>query len=214
MFYLYYYLRKHNDRGFGTFDAQSDKIKNMSIYTKTGDKGKTSLYNGTRVEKSDLSINTVGELDTLNSQIGYLTTLLADKKIEHYNNENLVNIQRKLFTIGSEIATPTMLSSEQYDFLNEVDELEKKIDKYTETLPLLKNFILPGGSQPACFCHIVRSQTRRTERTYSTLITFGSYKPKNINKTIMPYLNRLSDYFFTLARYINYTQGIHETKWE
>lgn len=181
----------------------------MSIYTKTGDKGKTSLYGGKRVSKSDPQVDVYGTVDELNSWMGLLVSEInnADWK------EFLAKIQTDLMTIGSTLAG---WKGDLSDLPKRVTQMEKRIDKLDKDLPPLRNFILPGGSRLSAFVHITRSVCRRVERKLVMLFNQQSTisnQQKSDQEKISQYLNRLSDLFFMLARFINKTDGILETKW-
>jgi cob(I)alamin adenosyltransferase len=179
----------------------------MKIYTKTGDDGSTSLYDGSRVAKSSLRVDTYGTVDELNSIIGIACTFLSDEKLKN----DLKTISNWLFNLGSDLATPldakieyTINRIEQY----QIDFLEAKIDEYTDQLPPLKGFILPGGSSPAAFLHQARTTCRRAERLAVRLA--GEEK---ITEESVKFLNRLSDYFFTAARYANKLENKNDILW-
>lgn len=185
----------------------------MKIYTKTGDKGKTSLFGGTRVPKYDLRIEAYGTVDELNSYIG----LTRDQKIEAHTYEILLKIQHELFTIGSMLATPPekkVLKSgkERLNIskinIKSIELLEKEIDKMNEDLPEMTHFILPGGHTTVSFCHIARCICRRAER-----ITTQLSDESNIEPQILIYLNRLSDYLFVLARKLTIDNNAQEIQW-
>ncbi len=178
----------------------------MKIYTKTGDKGSTSLYNGSRVSKSSLRVETYGTVDVLNSIIG----IALAHDIPNQIKEDLLKISNRLFYLGSDLATP-MDSKIQIERINEenITFLEQKIDEYTEQMPELKNFILPGGSKPASFLHHARTVCRRAERLAVSLA-----EAENIGDLPIIFLNRLSDYLFTAARYANHLLGVEERIWE
>jgi cob(I)alamin adenosyltransferase len=178
----------------------------MKIYTKTGDKGSTSLYNGSRVIKSSLRVETYGTVDELNSIIGIV---LAHEAPVNLNNDLLV-VSNWLFNLGSDLATPTG-SKINIDRINEenIKFLEQKIDEYTEQMPELKNFILPGGSKIAAFLHHARTVCRRAERLVVELA-----EKEEIGEFPVKFLNRLSDYLFTSARYANHLLGVEERNWE
>lgn len=177
----------------------------MKIYTKTGDKGSTSLFNGSRVLKSELRVETYGTVDELNAIIGLVIAHDVPKLLE----EDLLKISRWLFNLGSDLATPLDSKINIERIKQEyIDFLEKKIDEYTIKLPKLNNFILPGGSKPAAFLHQARTVCRRAERLAVSL----SEKEK-IGELPVIFLNRLSDYLFTAARYANYLSGMNETIW-
>ncbi|MCB9835017.1 cob(I)yrinic acid a,c-diamide adenosyltransferase [Candidatus Nomurabacteria bacterium] len=188
----------------------------MPIYTKKGDQGKTSLFDGTRVDKTNARINCLGTIDELNSTIGLLATLITydqELKINDIvvaNTTLLKDIQSKLFSIGASIANPAIevFESDYLDFTSKVEDL---IDQMTTILPKLKNFILPGGNMTAAQAQVTRSVTRRAERTYFGL---EEYPDITISPAIASLLNRLSDYFFTLARYLNFASKVDETIWK
>ncbi len=185
----------------------------MKIYTKTGDKGITSLFGGTRVPKHHIRIEAFGAIDELNSYIG----LVRDQKIDNSIANKLITIQSELFTIGAMLATPAekqllkngkeKLHIEKLD-KNSVIHLENEIDAMNETLPTMKHFVLPGGHTTVSFCHIARCVCRRAERTV-TLLSENS----EINQEIIIYLNRLSDYLFVLARKLTFNNKATEIKW-
>lgn len=185
----------------------------MKIYTKTGDKGKTSLFGGTRVPKYHLRIEAYGTVDELNSYIG----LIRDQKIDAHTTEMLLKIQNELFTLGSMLATPPekeiLKSGKERLNINKVGEesvalLENEIDQMNESLPPMSHFILPGGHTTVSFCHITRCICRRAERI-TTLLSDES----SINPQILVYLNRLSDYLFVLARKLTIDNQALEIPW-
>jgi cob(I)alamin adenosyltransferase len=180
----------------------------LKIYTKTGDKGTTSLIGGTKVLKSDLRIEAYGTVDELNSYTGLCRDLVSDtacKKI-------LQEVQDRLFTIGSSLACdPEKESKMKIPDLKEDDVvfLEKEIDRMNEVLPEMKNFILPGGHITASHLHIARCVCRRAERCCVRLQQENSQE----DILIIKYLNRLSDYLFVLARYTSHLSGAEELPW-
>lgn len=185
----------------------------MKIYTKTGDKGTTSLFGGTRVPKYHLRIEAYGTVDELNSYIG----LIRDQKIDHHTTEILLKIQNELFTLGSMLATPPekeiLKSGKERLNINKVSEesvelLENEIDQMNESLPPMSHFILPGGHTTVSFCHISRCICRRAERITTLLSDESSINPK-----ILVYLNRLSDYLFVLARKLTIDNQALEIPW-
>ncbi len=185
----------------------------MKIYTKTGDKGKTSLFGGTRVPKYDLRIETYGTVDELNSYIG----LIRDQQIDTHTSEILLKIQHELFTIGSMLATPPEKKvlkngKERLNIskinIQSIELLENEIDKMNEKLPVMSHFILPGGHTTVSFCHIARCICRRAERISTQLSDESSIEPQ-----ILVYLNRLSDYLFVLARKLTIQNNAQEIKW-
>src|SRR5215471_18156901 len=178
------------------------------IYTKTGDAGKTSLIGGTKVLKSDLRIEAYGTVDELNSYIGLCRDLINDITITN----TLKEIQDRLFTIGSSLACdpekePKMKIPDLHE--SDVEFLEKEIDKMTEQLPPMKNFILPGGHVAVSTLHVVRCVCRRAER----LCVSMQEHEMAVEPLIIIYLNRLSDYLFVLARYIAHILNIEEISW-
>ncbi|HMT29369.1 MAG TPA: cob(I)yrinic acid a,c-diamide adenosyltransferase [Bacteroidia bacterium] len=179
----------------------------MKIYTKTGDTGKTSLIGGTRVPKHHLRIETYGTVDELNSYIGMIKDLLDDSR----SGEVLKEIQDRLFTIGSMLASDPEKSRMKLPDLLETDIflLEKEIDRMNETLPELKSFILPGGHPNSSWCHLARCVCRRCERLVSHLAEDNSVEP-----LVLIYLNRLSDYLFVLSRMVLLTSGNSEIPWK
>ncbi|GAB1416030.1 cob(I)yrinic acid a,c-diamide adenosyltransferase [Paludibacter sp.] len=181
----------------------------MKIYTKTGDKGKTSLVGGTRVSKSDARLDAYGTIDELNSFVGLLTTEDLNDNIL----QQLHNIQNKLFSVGSYLATDTArtkIKDASIIHASDIAEVENNIDVMDSSLPTLKNFILPGGNRASSICHICRTVTRRAERNILKLVESDI----EINDEILKYVNRLSDYFFVLSRYISVNQGYKENFWK
>jgi cob(I)alamin adenosyltransferase len=181
----------------------------MKIYTKTGDKGKTSLIGGTKVYKSDLRIESYGTVDELNSFVG----LCLDHLKSHNISNVLAEIQDRLFTIGSALACdPEKETKLKIPDLHEVDVelLEKEIDKMNEVLPVMKSFILPSGHIIVSTLHVTRCVCRRAERCCVRM----QKKELEIESLIIKYLNRLSDYLFVLARFAAHTLGAEETPWK
>ncbi len=180
----------------------------MKIYTKTGDEGTTSLIGGTRVKKTDPRLEAYGTIDELNSFIALLLT----NNLPESTNETLFAIQNKLFVIGSFLATDTEKTNvTKVSILSELDVemLENEIDRMNELLPELRNFILPGGNPASALAHVCRTVTRRAERRIQS-ISVSYQQIENIAK----YVNRLSDYFFVLARFINLTFQTKEIYWK
>jgi cob(I)alamin adenosyltransferase len=178
----------------------------MKIYTKTGDKGYTSLIGGTRVPKHHLRIESYGTVDELNSCIG----LIRDQAIATHDKQVLKEIQDRLFTIGSSLASDPEKSKMIIPDLHEADIelLEKEMDAMNEELPELRHFILPGGNNAISFCHIARCVCRRAER-----LSVHLSEESKVDEKVNIYLNRLSDYLFTLARKIGYADKIPENQW-
>lgn len=179
----------------------------MKIYTKTGDKGTTSLLGGKRVSKADERINAYGTVDELNSYIG----LVRDQEVNLPRLEVLKEIQDRLFTIGSLLAADPAYNKKKVPDLYEedVEFLEKEIDKMNEHLSPMKSFILPGGHQSVSFCHIARCVCRRAERLVISLSEHDE-----VNGLIVKYLNRLSDYLFVLCRQMSKDLNAEEIPWK
>lgn len=186
----------------------------MKIYTKTGDKGQTSLYGGTRVPKYNLRIEAYGTVDELNSHIG----LLKDQKIDKHTVKTLLKIQNELFTLGAMLATPpekeTLKNGKERLNIPKMTEsnivfLESEIDSMQQTLPQMTHFVLPGGHQTVSFCHIARCVCRRAER-----LTVHLNDTEPLNALIITYLNRMSDYLFVLARKLTYDYNVEEIPWQ
>jgi cob(I)alamin adenosyltransferase len=178
----------------------------MKIYTKTGDKGETSLFGGKRVPKYDVRINAYGTSDELNSFIG----LIRDQKIDAHYKDVLLNIQDKIFVLGATLAAdPDKPKLKKPDLLLEdVELLEKEIDQMNEALPEMTHFILPGGHTTVSYCHIARCVCRRCERLVIELAS-----QTEVEALIIQYLNRLSDYLFVLGRKIAQDLNVEEIKW-
>ena len=181
----------------------------MKIYTKTGDKGTTSLIGGTKVSKSHLRIEAYGTVDELNSYIGLCRDILTDEN----SISVLQEIQDRLFTIGSALACdPEKETKMKIPDLKEADItlLEKGIDQMTDRLPAMKSFILPGGHPSISHLHIARCICRRAERC---CVRLESQK-NEVEPLIIKYLNRLSDYLFVLARYTGHLRNIADIPWK
>lgn len=178
----------------------------MSIYTKLGDKGKTSLYGGKTVSKGSPRVEAYGSLDELNSFLGIILSDLKDKKVR----KSILNIQKDLFEIGSSVASTAINKHKNLSIYlkKRVKDFEKEIDSLTKKLPELENFILPGGGKSGSKFHFARTIARRAERRTVTL----AEKEKVLGE-ILIYLNRLSDLLFTYARFINYKEKQKETIW-
>ena len=177
----------------------------LKIYTKTGDHGDTSLYGGARVSKDDIRIEAYGTVDELNAYLGLVSDGCIEIQLESVLNE----IQNRLFTIGSNLASDPNKNMITPDLIPaDIELLETEIDKMDNELVPLKNFILPGGHQLVSFCHLARTVCRRAERRVVTL----SHE-SDVNNQIIVYLNRLSDYLFTLSRFISHRLKIEERNW-
>jgi len=178
----------------------------MKIYTKTGDKGSTSLFGGKRTTKDSLRIEAYGTVDELNSVLGIARALNPQLELD----EIIAHLQNDLFVLGADLATPsgTRSSSVQRIQSDHIADLERTIDRLDARLQPLSTFILPGGSQLASQLHLARTICRRAERFVVKL----SRKEK-IGPLCMVYLNRLSDLLFVMARFANYSDGKQETPW-
>lgn len=185
----------------------------MKIYTKTGDKGTTALFGGTRVPKHHIRIESYGTVDELNSHIG----LIRDQNISESLKKLLNHIQDRLFTVGAILATDPAKAvlkngKERLNIPKISDEnialLETSIDEMNEFLPPMTHFVLPGGHQTVSFCHIARCVCRRAERQTSYL---NEQEP--VDEKVLMYLNRLSDYLFMLARKLSQELEVEEIKW-
>ena len=185
----------------------------MKIYTKTGDKGTTALFGGTRVPKDHIRIESYGTVDELNSYIG----LIRDQEIAlHYKNI-LIEIQDRLFTVGAILATPPEKEVKKNGELrlqklgiteSDITLLENEIDTMEEALPPMTHFVLPGGHTTVSYCHIARCVCRRAERL---AVHLDHNEP--VSEIVVMYLNRLSDYLFVLARKLSNDLNAEEVKW-
>ena len=185
----------------------------MKVYTKTGDKGTTALFGGTRVPKHHIRIDSYGTVDELNSYIG----LIRDQDINSNYKDILIHIQDRLFTVGAVLATDpekaTLKSGKERLNIPKISSdniflLEKEMDEMNESLPPMTHFVLPGGHQTVSFCHIARCVCRRAERLATAL---NDIEP--IETHTLMYLNRLSDYLFVLARKLSFDLKADEVKW-
>lgn len=182
-------------------------MKKSGIYTKTGDRGTTSLVGGVRVSKLHPRLEAYGTVDELNSQIGLLITYVTDET----ERECLTEIQRKLFCAGSYLATDQTQCAlrEQSRILpEEVNELERAIDRIDAGLPPLRLFVLPGGTRGAAVCHVCRTVCRRAERRILAI------EELQTDPNLLSYMNRLSDYLFVLSRKLNIMEGCDEIIWK
>ena len=179
----------------------------MKIYTKFGDSGETALYGGARVPKDSLQIEALGSVDELNAYIGYALTLIDDEEISTL----LICIQNHLFSVGADLATPeTHTKSDEMRITSDfTSEMEDAIDTFTEELPPLTNFILPGGCEAGSIIHVARAVCRRSERCVVRL----SHETE-VNPEIIRCLNRLSDLLFVMARVVNHRSHTPEPIWE
>ncbi|MEO0526672.1 MAG: cob(I)yrinic acid a,c-diamide adenosyltransferase [Bacteroidota bacterium] len=185
----------------------------MKIYTKTGDKGTTALFGGTRVSKHHIRIDSYGTVDELNSWLG----LVRDQEIDSHLKKVVTIVQDKLFTVGAILATDPKkailksgkerLNIPKID-LSDIELLEKEIDNMNDSLPPMTHFILPGGHTTVSYCHIARTVCRRAERLASHL-----HVDEPFEENVLSYINRLSDYLFVLARKLSQDLQAEEVKW-
>lgn len=177
----------------------------MKIYTKKGDGGETSLFGGARVSKTSKRIEAYGTVDELNSVVGLASSFPSSIK----TGQLLEEVQYQLFVLGADLATPQSREV-RIDRIDEaqISFLESSIDELEEDTPPLKNFILPGGSSAGAVLHMARTVCRRAER-----VTIECAQEEEISANAITYLNRLSDFFFVLARYENHTSGAEEKPW-
>ena len=185
----------------------------MKVYTKTGDKGTTALFGGTRVPKDHIRIESYGTVDELNSHIG----LIRDQEFNSHYKDILIEIQDRLFTVGAILATPPekeVLKSGEKRLQNlgivesDIELLENEIDAMEESLPQMTHFVLPGGHTTVSYCHVARCVCRRAERL---AVHLSHNEP--VADIAIKYLNRLSDYLFVLARKLSHDLHAEEVKW-
>lgn len=185
----------------------------MPIYTRTGDKGKTSLFDGTRVLKSHPRVETYGTVDELNSTLGLVIAHLKANTFAKLSasslqlKADLEKIQHDLFEIGSALAMPHPLPVT--GLVKRTKEFEKLIDEMTAKMPEIKFFILPGGGKAGSFLHVARTIARRAERQLVKVM-----QDEEIDQAIVIYLNRLSDLLFTMARFVNHLEKKKEIRWK
>ncbi len=173
----------------------------MKAYSGTGDKGETSLYGGTRVEKADPRVEAYGAVDELNSQIGVARAHIKARKLDQI----LKNIQRDLWILGGDLASELVSANVPRISKEQLDRLESVTDELNSRLPVLRRFILPGGSIAGAELHVARTVCRRAERRIVALS-----KVESINPEVLPYINRLSSFLFVLARAVNKMQRVPE----
>lgn len=183
-------------------------MKKSIVYTKTGDKGKTSLIGGTRVEKYNIRLEAYGTIDELNSHVGLLSAYMSNEEDKNF----LLKIQNKLFDVGSHLATDQSkvnLHKTSVILESEIEEVELYIDKMDNELQPLKKFVLPGGSISSAQAHVCRTVCRRSERRILELADVVQISPE-----LLAYVNRLSDFFFILSRKLNKDEGKSEILWD
>lgn len=188
----------------------------MKIYTGSGDRGKTSLFSGERVSKSDKRVVAYGDVDELNSILGGLVAVLPSEEVDLV--EEIKQIQSILLHIGARLAvSPGSPVSKELEEITEEHSktLEKAIDRIEEGLPTLKDFLLPGGHISAAWAHVARAVCRRAERHVVRLLTtFPEMEESEQLQKVIVYLNRLSDYLFVVARHCNKIHGLPDTLWK
>ncbi len=186
-----------------------EKPPKVRIYTKTGDKGETSLFGGKRIDKDHLRVETYGTIDELNAALGAAASFTKDKKVF----DIIKKIQNDLFNIGAELANPQKVGKDTKRLFqlgkSKIEELESIIDHLEEKLPPIREFILPSGTSEASLLHLARSVARRAERRVVSLS-----KKERVNPDLLIYLNRLSDLLFVLSRHLNKQKGLKEARWE
>jgi cob(I)alamin adenosyltransferase len=178
----------------------------MKIYTKKGDQGMTSLFGGVRLSKDHIRIEAYGTVDELNSVVGLVYSAYEEEGVQAF----LHKVQSDLFSLGSYLACDPekpLIDLELY--IEDVEMIEAQIDNMEEVLPKLKHFILPGGSNSIALCHLARTVCRRAERRLVSLSD-----ESKVNHLCIQYVNRLSDYFFVLARFVAFQHEIEEIKWK
>ncbi len=179
----------------------------MNIYTRTGDEGKTGVIGG-RVEKDDIRIEACGTLDELNSFVGQAISLMNGERYEQLK-QDLLQIQHELFDCGSDLMVLKAGTREPKVTADMTERLEQWIDRYDAETDDIERFILPGGSTVSAVLHVCRTVCRRAERRVVTLA-----KQAPINEEVRRYLNRLSDFFFTVARNANHYEGVPDVEYE
>jgi cob(I)alamin adenosyltransferase len=186
----------------------------MKIYTRTGDKGETSLFTGERIGKQDPTIEAIGTVDECNCCIGLAIAMIGKQSEFKQIKEQLETVQHALFDVGAALATPrtraikSKIEKTRFD-QDETALLEKWIDEMDAKLPKLHAFILPGGNPCGANLHLARSVCRRAERLVVPL-----HKKLDVSDNVLVYLNRLSDYLFVLSRYVNHLTNTPETSWQ
>ena len=189
-------------------------MEKSMIYTKTGDKGLTSLVGGQRVSKTDLRLEAYGTVDELNSQLGLLLTEVSDASDHALLNE----VQNHLFVVGGYLATDqstTQLRAQSVVTPAMIESLEKAVDEIDSSLPKLRAFVLPGGTRGASMAHVCRTVCRRAERRILALNNQLKERDEaELDANVLSYMNRLSDFLFVLARKMNIIEGQDEIIWK
>jgi cob(I)alamin adenosyltransferase len=179
----------------------------MKIYTKTGDRGDTRLFDGTKVRKHDERVEAYGDIDELNSFVGAAAAFLQDSELPAM----LADVQKDLFSVGAQLADPRFKERASNKFelpLERITALEQAIDRFETELPPLRQFILAGGGPAGALLHIARTVCRRAERRVVRLS-----ERVDVSAGVIQYLNRLSDFLFVVARLVNHREGKQEVPW-
>lgn len=176
----------------------------MKLYTRTGDDGSTGLFGGERVDKDAIRVEAYGTVDELNAALGLTLTACEDATLR----QALTTIQSRLFDVGADLCSPGEAKKPLSVTQAHVEELEKLVDQVNDPLPELHNFILPGGSELAARLHLARTVARRAERR---VVSLSRSEP--VTETILPYLNRLNDLLFAMARRANQLAGVEDVPW-
>ncbi len=187
----------------------------MKIYTKTGDRGETSLIGGKRVPKSDIRLESYGTADELNSFIGLLLSKVTNESYPYC--DILLHIQNKLFGLGAFLADPAAATSEKTEWISAKDtrQTEEYIDRLSKDLPPINGFILPSGNERVALCHVCRTITRRLERNMVRLFQENrSDMMTSKEEECLHYVNRLSDFFFVLSRHVGQNDGCSVFLWK
>jgi cob(I)alamin adenosyltransferase len=184
----------------------ASRIVGMKIYTKTGDQGMTGLFGGSRVSKSSPRIASYGDIDELNAVLG-LT--VAETTLEPIRKA-LSEVQTSLFTLGAQLASPKADAKGEVITPAHVYALERQIDVVSEGLEPLKNFILPGGSKTSAYLHLARTVCRRAERS---IVHLAGQPGETVDRWVLVYVNRLSDFLFTMARLANQLENVEDIPW-
>lgn len=186
--------------------------QNRKIYTKTGDQGKTRLVDGSCVEKFNPRVEAYGTVDELNSFLGQIVCQLKGIQILDELNKEIILTQNHLFRVGSLLACSDTELEKKLPSIEKshAEFLENRIDQMTEELPELKNFILPGGHEVAAALHVARTLCRRAERRAAEVLNLT----EESSNPVLIYLNRLSDYFFVAARWVNLKMGVQDQLWD
>lgn len=187
-------------------------VKLNKIYTRTGDAGMTGLGTGERRRKDDLRVEAYGTVDEANSCIGLARAFLSDLAAGVGVAESLVSVQNDLFDLGADLCVPEAEGEKESLRIrqSQVDWLERKIDELNANLPALRSFVLPGGTQASAALHIARSVVRRAERL---MVALAAAPDEKLGEPALKYINRLSDFLFVAARYIN-SRTVGDTLWE